>query len=80
MDYSDQRYGALVPVAVLDADGQELEATWSCDELDGGPHVPDLIGNLNDDCGDWLVHRTDAIVRPRGRRQSVPGPQERLRR
>lgn len=25
MDYSDQEYGAMVPVAVLDADGQELD-------------------------------------------------------
>lgn len=61
IDYSDQEHGALVPVAVLDADGQELEVDMELwDELDSGAHVPDLIGNLNDHCGDWSVHRTYA--------------------
>jgi len=41
-----------VPVAVLDADGQELEGDMELwDELERGAHMPDLIGNLNDDRG-----------------------------
>ena len=42
MDHSDQRYGGLVAVAVLDADGQEracdMMELW--DDLDNGAHVP----------------------------------------
>lgn len=67
MDYSDQRYGGLVAVAVLDADGEELDGgnmeLW--DELDNGADVSVLIGNLDDDRGDWSVHRTYATSEAR---------------
>ncbi len=59
MDYSDQRHGALVPAAVLDANGEVLDDdTELWDELDNGADVPALIGNLSDDRGDWSAHRT----------------------
>ncbi len=71
MDHSDQRYGGLVPAAVLDADGQELDDDMELrDDLESGAHVPDLIGNLSDDHGDWSVHRTFRNGQP------LPGPQE----
>ncbi len=78
LNHSGQRYGGLVPVALLDADGQELDGDMELwDELDSGAHVPDLIGNLNDDRGDWSVAPDVRQQRgPRGRRQPVPGPQE----
>jgi len=59
MDYSDQEYGAMVPVAVLDADGQELDdgmELW--DDLDNGADLSSLVGNLNDEDDVWSDYRT----------------------
>lgn len=58
MDYSDQTYGALVPVAVLDTWGQVLDddvELW--EDLDNGADLPCLVGNLNDD-DVWSDYRT----------------------
>lgn len=46
LDHSGQRYKGLVPVAVLDADGEELDDMKLWDGLDNGAHVPSLIVNL----------------------------------
>lgn len=64
MEYSDQKYGALTPWTILDADGAVLDDDrdmW--DELDNGANVPTLISNLSDDGGDWSEQQ-DVPQRP----------------
>lgn len=59
MNYSDQTYGAMVPVAVLHTDGQVLDddlELW--DDLDNGADLPSLVGNLNDQDDVWSDYRT----------------------
>jgi len=77
MDYSDQEYGALVPVAVLHADGQEFDDDMELwDGLDNGADLSSLVANLSDLDDVWSDYRTHYNdAEPLVGQQPVPGPQ-----
>lgn len=80
MEYSDQKYSALTPWTILDADGEVLDddcEMW--DELDNGANVTGLISNLSDDGGDWADDKRFLNRNAQDRlllNRPVPGPQD----